>query len=145
MSSGFEAGRSVPAIHVAFDRPGRRYDPRGELAIRYHVDGLDPETVRALEVSVAWYTEGKGEEDLVVHCFERIADRDAVRAAVEEGTLETTLPPSPSSYEGVIVKIRWCVRVRVFFTGGRDYVSEHVFEVGVVPPARPVEPEEPCP
>jgi hypothetical protein len=41
------------------------------------------------------------------------------------------------SYEGVIVKIRWCVRLRVFFESGRDHVSEHVFTVGRVPPSIP--------
>ena len=56
------------------------------------------------------------------------------------GTVTTTLPASPLSYEGVIVKVRWCLRVRVFFTRGRDFVSEHVFAVGDLPPARPAAP-----
>jgi hypothetical protein len=33
------------------------------------------------------------------------------------------------------VKIRWCVRVRLFFAAARDFVSEHVFELGAIPPA----------
>jgi hypothetical protein len=36
----------------------------------------------------------------------------------------------------VIVKIRWCVRIRLFFTSGRDFVSEHVFDLGEIAPAR---------
>jgi len=51
---------------------------------------------------------------------------------------DIVLPASPLSYEGVIVKVRWCVRVRYFFAGGRDFVSEHEFSVGRVPPAMPV-------
>jgi len=136
MSVGIEAGRGTPAIDVQFDRPGRQYEPGDAFVVRYRVSGLDVAAVRAVEVSVAWYTEGKGEEDLFVHLFERIADRDGLRKALQGASLEVRLPPSPLSYEGVIVKIRWCVRVRVFF-GGRDYVSEHVFEVGAIPPARP--------
>ena len=34
------------------------------------------------------------------------------------------------------MKIRWCVRIRLFFMSGRDFVSEHVFEVGDIAPAR---------
>jgi hypothetical protein len=128
-------------IDVQFTAPGRRHTPGGAFAARYRIDGVDPRAVRALELSVAWYTEGKGEEDLVVHTFERIVDRAALRTALAGGILETTLPQSPLSYEGIIVKIRWCVRVRVFSAGGRDFVSEHVFDLGEVPPARPMLPE----
>jgi hypothetical protein len=55
---------------------------------------------------------------------------------VPEGTFAFQLPTSPMSYEGVIVKIRWCIRLRIFFESGRDHVSEHVFTVGRVPPSR---------
>lgn len=145
MTLGAEGGRGTPVIDVQFDRPGRRYDPGGLLEIHYRVGGVELDTVSAVETSVAWYTEGKGEEDLSVHLFERITDRDALQAVLDGGGLETRLPPSPLSYEGVIVKIRWCVRVRVFHAGGRDYVSEHVFEVGALPPARCATPPESVP
>lgn len=138
MSLGTEGARGTPAIDVQFDVPGRRYVPGSRLVARYRIGGVELEAIRALELSVAWYTEGKGEEDLVVHAFERIVDDAALRTVPTGGVLETTLPPSPLSYEGIIVKIRWCVRVRVFSAGGRDFVSEHVFDVGTVPPARPV-------
>jgi hypothetical protein len=130
------AGRLQPLIEVAFDRPDRSYAARDPLTVRYRV--LGPGNVlRAIEQSVVWYTEGKGEEDLGVHHFTRVTDRKALPAAGDEVTFATTLPASPLSYEGVIVKIRWCVRIRAFFPGGRDFVSEHVFEVGHVPPAQP--------
>ncbi len=135
-----EPGRSAaPVIDLEHDRPDRRYEPGAGLSVRYRIGGVAPVSVRAIEVSVAWYTEGKGEEDLFVHAFERIVERERLLAALAGGTFATTLPKSPLSYEGMIVKIRWCVRLRVFFVGGRDYVTEHVFEVGEVPPARPPE------
>jgi hypothetical protein len=135
-----EPGRSAaPVIDLEHDRPDRRYEPGAVLGVRYRIGGVAPVSVRAIEVSVAWYTEGKGEEDLFVHAFERIVERERLLAALAGGTFATTLPRSPLSYEGMIVKIRWCVRLRVFFVGGRDYVTEHVFEVGEVPPARPLE------
>lgn len=136
MSLGPESSRGSPVIDVQFAAPGRRYSPGSEFTALYRIGGVDPQSVRALELSVAWYTEGKGEEDLVVHTFERIIDRDALRTALAGGRLETSLPSSPLSYEGIIVKIRWCVRIRVFFASSRDFVSEHVFELGAVPPAR---------
>lgn len=143
MSLGQEGGRNAPVVDVQFDRPTRRYDPGGRLMAHYRILGLEPGSVRAVEASVAWYTEGKGEEDLVVHAFERAVGREALAVVAEGGAIDTQLPLSPLSYEGVIVKIRWCARVRVFYAGGRDYVSEHVFEVGSLPPIRcPVPPAD---
>ena len=54
-----------------------------------------------------------------------------------DGTVAVRLPRSPLTYEGVIVKIRWCFRLRLFFESGRDHVSEHVFALGRVPPSLP--------
>lgn len=130
MSLAGETPRHGPQIEVHFDRADRSYEPGDAIHVRYDVVGLGSERLRAVEHSVLWYTEGKGEEDLSVHFFERAAKPDAA------GMFSATLPRSPLSYEGVIVKIRWCARVRIFFHGGRDFVSEHVFDVGRVPPAR---------
>ena len=135
-------GRAVaPIVSVQFDRADRRYQPGDPLTVRYRVDGLGDERIRAVEHSILWYTEGKGEEDLGVHFFQRIADA-AADVAGNEG-FHARLPCSPLSYEGVIVKVRWCARVRIFFTASRDFVSEHVFEVGDLPPARLAGPEAP--
>jgi hypothetical protein len=51
-----------------------------------------------------------------------------------------TLPPSPQSYDGVIVKVRWCVRVRAFLTGGQEVVSETPIALGQTSSARLAEP-----
>lgn len=131
----------APRIAVQFDRPDRRYDPLAPIAICYAAQGLlvdDPPC--AVEHSILWYTEGKGEEDLGVHFFERIVDHERLLPRAAYPRFECFLPASPLSYEGMIVKIRWCVRIRHFFTGGRDFVSEHEFLVGGIPPARVPEP-----
>lgn len=134
MSQPPDSPRFAPRILVQFDRADRRYRPLDPIAVRYQVEGVADDRVRAIEQSVLWYTEGKGEEDLGVHFFQRLTDRRTVAAAAREGSFAAQLPRSPLSYEGVIVKIRWCVRVRLFFTAARDFVSEHVFDVGAVPP-----------
>lgn len=138
MTASADAQRGTIAVGVTFDRPDRHYAPGALLAVSYAVRGIGDQSLRGVEHTVAWYTEGKGEEDLGVHHFERVDERDVLTAIVADGgSFRATLPVSPLSYEGVIVKIRWCVRVRLFLPGGRDFVSEHVFDLGAVPPARP--------
>jgi len=124
-----------PRIELRFGRPGRGYDPGEWVTVEYCIEGLNGERPRALERSALWYTEGKGEEDIGVHSFERFATVETIDRVVPEGTFAIQLPTSPLSYEGVIVKIRWCIRLRIFFESGRDHVSEHVFSVGRVPPS----------
>ena len=133
-----EPPRGVPSVTVQFCSAERRYAPLEPIQVRYQIDLPAGSTVRGIERSILWYTEGKGEEDLGIHFFERITERMAVAAAT--GSLTALLPRSPLSYEGLIVKIRWCIRIRLFFNGGRDFVSEHVFDLGEVPAAisRPI-------
>ena len=129
------SAQPFPRIELRFGHPSRGYDPGEWVTVEYCIEGLNGERPRALERSALWYTEGKGEEDLGVHSFERFATADTIDRVVPEGTFAIQLPTSPLSYEGVIVKIRWCIRLRVFFESGRDHVSEHVFNVGRVPPS----------
>lgn len=72
-----------------------------------------------------WYTEGKGDEDLAVHYFRRwsaarLAELDL--SAPQQFTTE--LPASPLSYHGHLVRIRWCLRLRLFLTDAADIVTE---------------------
>lgn len=126
-----------PRVDVRFGHIGRDYQPGEWLTVDYACSALGDEAIPAVERSVLWYTEGKGEEDLGVHFFERIATPSGVAAVVPDGTVAVRLPRSPLTYEGVIVKIRWCFRLRLFFESGRDHVSEHVFALGSVPPSLP--------
>ena len=135
MSRGPE-GQTSPVVSLQFDRADRCYEPGSWIAARYRIEGLGEEPIDAVEHSVLWYTEGKGEEDMGVHFFERVAYGGAVTDGAGTVPFRAHLPASPLSYEGVIVKVRWCARVRIFFRTGRDFVSEHVFEVGRLPPAR---------
>jgi hypothetical protein len=133
MTTSHDQPRHQPAVLVQFSLSDRRYEPKQQFSIHYTVAGVAGADLRAVERSILWYTEGKGEEDIGVHVFERVAAPAAGEPV--EGTFSCRLPASPLSYEGLIVKIRWCVRVRLFFAVGRDFVSEHVFDLGRVPAA----------
>jgi hypothetical protein len=85
---------------------------------------------------VLWYTEGKGDEDLAVHFFERRTPADT-----DDGDLRplhrfhTILPNSPLSYAGSMIKIRWCARVRLFLKRGKELFFEQPFVLGPHAPA----------
>jgi len=133
-----------PEVFIRLDDDGRPYAPGTTLSGEYRLDGVDSANVQAVEVSVLWHSEGKGDEDLAVHEFWR-KDAEALGDPRRPERFSTTLPQSPLSYEGQIVKIHWCVRARVIFKRGRDLVAQKVFRLGNVPPARPpvaVKPEE---
>ena len=44
----------------------------------------------------------------------------------------TLLPEVPLSYDGLIVKICWCARLRLFLARGRQHVVEDCFQLGQV-------------
>ncbi len=128
-----------PLISIRIRHQQRAFHPGQELYCEYQLDAVEASEVQALEASVLWHTEGKGDEDLAVHFFERnlpadVADRD-LRALRK---LTTRLPNSPLTYAGVTVKIRWCVRVRAFLRRGREVFFEQTFVLGDLPPAQPV-------
>ena len=95
--------------------------------------GAAPEDIRAVELSVVWHTEGKGDEDMSVHFFERIeSDDDLPIDFRQPRKFSVVLPNSPLSYNGLIVRICWCVRARVFFWQGRELSLDVPFQLGSV-------------
>ena len=122
-----------PLVRIRLDGNGRVYRPGETLSGEYRLAGIAPGETKAVEVSVLWQTEGKGDEDLAVHDFRRLSPEDGHPIDPRRpGRFSTVLPNSPLSYRGVIVKIRWCVRVRVFLTRGREVLGEVPFRLGEV-------------
>jgi hypothetical protein len=125
------------AIRLTLDSPDAHYQPGDPLTGRFMIDATQPGAARAAELSVLWYTAGKGEEDMFVHHFERKVDdstrpldlRVPQRFAID-------LPASPFSYDGEIVKVCWCVRLRIFLPQGQESVVEIPFRLGNVPAPR---------
>jgi hypothetical protein len=127
-----------PLLSLCIVGAKRQFAAGDELVCEYQIDAVDPAEIQAVEASVLWYTEGKGEDDLGVHLFERRLPAD-----VDDGDLRpmrrlrTRLPNSPLSYRGAILSIQWCVRLRLFVRRGREYVVEEPFTLGSVPALLP--------
>jgi len=132
---------TAPVLNLQLHEGRKSYQPGETLSGEYRVTSCDSTELRAVEISVLWYTEGKGDEDLAVHHFERVSLDDGQQVDLEKPRrFSTVLPNSPLSYEGVIVKICWCVRVRLFLARGKEVVEERPFQLGDVPAARAVLP-----
>ena len=128
-----------PLVSIQIDGRQQQFQPGEVLAAAFQIDAVQPHELSAVEISVLWFTEGTGDEDLAVHYFERLSNESMPELDLSElRRFQTILPNSPLSYEGLSVKICWCIRVRVFLRGGREFVSEKIFQLGRVPLAQPV-------
>jgi len=134
-----------PLLSLCIDGTKREFAAGDELVCEYQIDAVDPADIQAVEASVLWHTEGKGEDDLGVHFFERRLPSDAENGDLRPmRRLRTRLPNSPLSYRGAILSIQWCVRLRLFLRRGREYVIEQPFTLGSVPDVRPMVFSEPA-
>ena len=160
-----------PLISLRVGDSRRVWRPGEQLEMEYQIDAVSAEDLLAVEASILWYTEGKGDEDLAVLYFERRTAADFERRTTAdferrgasdagEGALSggasndltapndpdvpagdlrelrkvsVTLPNSPLSYQGAIVKVRWCARVRAYLRGGKESFFECPFQLGAVP------------
>jgi hypothetical protein len=127
---------SSPEVRLTLDEPAGLYQPGQRLTGRFMVDGTKPWAVRAAELSVLWYTAGQGEEDFSVHYFDRLVDEPGRPLDLRvPRRFSSVLPQSPLSYDGRIVKVCWCVRLRLTLLHGNESLTEVAFRLGDVPPA----------
>lgn len=129
---------SQPSVRIKLDRAPAQYEPGELLGFECRIGPPTDGEVTAIEVSILWYTEGKGDEEISVHFFDRVTNDIARLGNQQPHRYSVALPNSPLSYDGLIVKLRWCVRVRVFVGRGRDFVTEEHFRLGHVPSAQVV-------
>ena len=128
-----------PAITLRLDSLAGEYRPGQRLSGHFMVEGAVPWLVRSAELSILWYTAGKGEEDFAVHYFERFVDEPGRPLDLRlPRRFAAPLPPSPLSYDGRIVKVCWCARLRIYPQQGPEVLREAAFRLGDVP-AAPVE------
>lgn len=120
-----------PLINLRLDRSEAIYQPGDQLVCSWTISSLKDLALDSVETSVLWYTEGKGDEDLGIHSFQRVEREDLERLfPVPQWQFSTQLPASPLSYEGYLVRIRWCVRLRIFRTQQKDIVLQQPFYLG---------------
>lgn len=100
------------------------------LCVNWRVSRVTLDELQAIEVSVLWHTEGKGDEDLNVHHFLRVDEGQIRRAGLtDEQSLTCRLPATPLSYHGRLISVRWCARLRLFLKSGREIVTEQPFHL----------------
>lgn len=121
-------------MNVSLCREDGVYQAGGELTASWRVRRISVDDISSVEVSVLWHTEGKGDEDLHVHHFHRLS-QEQVRSIgeAERQSLRCRLPASPLSYHGHLIHLRWCLRLRLFLTDGREILAEQPFHL-VSPP-----------
>jgi len=122
-------------------RGNRQYFPGEMLAGSYGLEDFSSDLIDAVEVSVLWHTEGKGNEDMGIHAFWRRSHQEGDWIdPLTPGHFNTTLPNSPLTYEGALIKLHWCIRVRVFFQNGRQVLEEVPFRLGNLSNVRTLKP-----
>ena len=131
MSAPFAATLSQtmePLLSIQIYNDPAVYRPGDLMRFDYQVDALEADMISAVEASVVWLTEGKGDEDFGVHFFDRRVPGDAEDSDLRPlHTCKLDLPRSPLSYDGEIVQVRWFVRLRVFLRGGKEHCIEKPF------------------
>ncbi len=117
-----------PLLSIQLYHQPDMYKPGDVMRCDYQIDAVDAAAVSSVEASIVWFSEGKGDEDMGVHFFERRVPTDVDHGDLRPlHTFEDTLPNSPLSYHGELVQVRWCVRVRVFLKNGKEYCAEKPF------------------
>jgi hypothetical protein len=134
-----------PHVLIELDKHPTIFRPNQAISGRYRLDmSRWRAEVQALEWSIAWATEGKGDLDQGVHAIGKTGASDEGVAKPDQWRrFETILPRSPLSYDGLIIKIHWRVRVRVVFGRKKEWVAELPFRLGNVDRAREKEGKTP--
>lgn len=120
-------------MNVRLCREDGAYASGGTLTAHWRISRVAPESLQSMELSVMWHTEGKGDEDLHVHHFQRLGEAQLRRIGPgDEQSLRCQLPLTPLSYQGRLITIHWCIRLRLFMTDGREIVTEQPFHLVAV-------------
>ncbi|WP_442507092.1 hypothetical protein SH528x_005989 [Novipirellula sp. SH528] len=117
-------------MSVTLCRDDAMYEVGDQLTAHWRVSRVPLDQLQGIEISVLWHTEGKGDEDLHVHHFHRL-DEQQLRQAGLAGSqsLSCTLPYTPLSYHGTLIRVCWCIRMRLFVAGARETVTEQPFHL----------------
>jgi hypothetical protein len=114
------------------------YDAGEFLTGRYRLDPRCASFECQVEILVFWQSMGKGETDRGVQHRESRTVPDGETTDSLGGGFSILLPASPVTYNGVLIKIAWCLEIRVH--AGRDLQREAAipFQLGHVGPVAEV-------
>jgi hypothetical protein len=122
---------SRPEIDVRLEQTA--YRPGDLLAGAFAIEAGPDDELATLELSVLWHTSGKGDEDLgVVHFEDWSQAKGKPFDRARPHGFEVRLPQTPLSYDGFLIKIHWCVRVRARWQRGVETLREAPFRLGEV-------------
>lgn len=122
------AAETQPALNLSLCNEEAIYTAGSQLTACWRISRVSLDELEGLEASVLWHTEGKGDEDLHVHHFHRVSDQQLrERGLADEQSTGCRLPATPLSYQGRLISVRWCVRVRLFMSDGREILAEQPF------------------
>ena len=125
------AVRTEPALGLRLLTLQSGLEPGETLDFEFCIQRVSVELIDRLEVSVGWYTEGKGSEDRGIIFFQSMSRNELSQPSLAKAyRMETVLPSNPLSYEGRLFKIRWCIRLPLFLRDGREISTEHPFYLG---------------
>jgi len=115
-------------VNVSLCREDGIYRAGGLLHATWQISRVPLEQIQGIEISVMWHTEGKGDEDLHVHHFHRISEHQIRRTGLaDQQRIQCQLPITPLSYDGRLIRIKWCIRLRLFMASGKEIVAEQPF------------------
>ncbi len=117
----------IQDVELWIDRGACVFAPNDIITGQYNLAKWLDHDLEAVELSLLWYTSGQGEEDFCVHFYDRFDKEGLPLPTNPIGRFAITLPASPPSYDGQIVKVCWTVRLRGFFQKGRQRVVEAPF------------------
>lgn len=144
---GNESPKTVAVAEpvLQLDRRSACYQPGEELNAKLALPAKLATSLRAIELSLVWFTVGKGDEDLHVCRFQRNALATLPQTEQQlHWELDAVLPASPLSYDGRIVKLCWAVRARLFGQEGKVQLIELPLRLGGVAPASASEESPPA-
>ena len=132
-SSGRPA-EAQPAVNVALCREDGIYHAGRRLQATWQISRVPLEQIQGVEISVMWHTEGKGDEDLHVHHFHQINESQIRRTGLaDHQSIQCQLPVTPLSYHGRLIRLQWCIRLRLFMASGKEIVTEQPFYLVACP------------
>lgn len=102
--------------------------PGGMVKGGFRILAEAPQPVARVELSVLWYTDGKGDMDQGLIHHETLAVGETLTPD-RAFPFQVRLPDQPWSYHGQLIKIRWVVRIRVYPEQGASWGGEEEFRV----------------